>query len=126
MYGFFEPEFKAGKVVFDKSRGWLQYIENIENCLGHEVKIIVPIRDIRDIVASFEKLYRKRDIDWRYPVGEAYFKSQTTIDRSEMLLQQGGVIGIAIQRVRDAMERISSRLVVVPYPSFCANPKGLG
>ena len=124
IYGFFEPEFKDDKVVFDKSRGWLQYAENLENCLGHQVKIIVPIRDVREIAASFEKLYRKRDIDWRYPVGDAYFKVQTTVDRCEMLLAPGGVVGISIQRVRDAMARISDRLIIIPYASFCANPTG--
>lgn len=123
--GYFEKEIKKEKVIFDKSRGWLQYIEDLENALGKKIRIIVPIRDIRSILASFEKLYRKRDIDWRYPVGDAFFQVQTTVDRCELLLQPAGVVGIAINRVRDAIQRVSDRLILVPYPSFMANPTGV-
>jgi sulfotransferase len=122
---FFEKEFEEGKIVFDKSRGWLQFAEDLETTLERKVKMIVPIRDIRAILASFEKLYRKRDIDWRYPVGDEFLRAQTVVDRCELLLSPGGVVGIAINRVRDAMQRKSDSLLLIPYPSFTKNPKGV-
>lgn len=36
-------------VIFDKSRGWLSELEMIEEVLGHKVKVLVPVRDIRDV-----------------------------------------------------------------------------
>lgn len=47
-------------VVFDKCRGWLSLIEMAEMVLGHNAKILVPVRDIRDVLASFEKLESKQ------------------------------------------------------------------
>src|SRR5579862_555829 len=49
----------ARPVVFDKSRGWPAYIEMLESALGRKVKILVPVRNVSDILASFEKLHRK-------------------------------------------------------------------
>ena len=125
MEGYFEEHLKQNKIVFDKSRGWLQYIEDVEQAFGEKAWVIVPIRDVREILASFEKLYRKRDISWRYPVGEMYFQSQTAVDRSELLLAPGGVVGIAINRLRDVIQRISDRLILVPFNSLTEDPKGV-
>ncbi len=123
--GYFDEHLKNKKIVFDKSRGWLQYIEDLERAFGEQVRVIVPIRDVREIAASFEKLYRKRDIDWRYQVGDAYFQSQTAVDRTELLLSPGGVMGISINRLRDAIQRISGRLILVPFNSLTEEPKGV-
>jgi sulfotransferase len=41
-------------IVFDKCRGWLQYVEMAEYAMGEKAKILVPVRDMRDVVASFK------------------------------------------------------------------------
>ena len=48
-------------VVFDKCRGWIStgMLEMAETVLGRNVKILVPVRDLREVLASFEKLHRK-------------------------------------------------------------------
>ena len=56
FYGYYEDVEQT--VVFDKSRGWLAYIEFIESVIEKKVKVLVPIRPITDILASFEMLYR--------------------------------------------------------------------
>src|SRR5579859_772104 len=38
LIGFFQDELLDGKMVFDKSRGWLQYIEDLESVLNRKVK----------------------------------------------------------------------------------------
>src|SRR4051812_24056449 len=45
-------------VVFDRSRSWVAHLEMAEAILNHQAKVLVPVRDVRDIIASFEKLYR--------------------------------------------------------------------
>ena len=124
LTGFFEQEFAEGKVVFDKSRGWLQYIEMLEEALERKVRVLVTVRDIRAIVASFEKLYRSRSIDYRMPVGDAYLQAQTVEGRAHELLGTGGVAGIAINRLRDALLRgMGERLVILPYQALTAEPR---
>lgn len=119
LYGYFEKEIDAKKVIFDKSRGWLNYIEDLENVLGKKVKIIVPVRDVRAICASFEKIYRNRGIEFDYPLGDNFYQCQTIEGRCEVLLSKGGVIGIAINRIRDCFTRkVQDRLVVVPYKAL--------
>lgn len=123
IYGYFEKDFDEGKVVFDKSRGWLAYIEDIEEVLGREIKVLVPVRDIRDICASFEKLYQNRSIEYDYETGEAFFKCQTIEGRCEHLLSPGGVVGIAANRLRDACNRkIKNRLIIIPALALTSRP----
>lgn len=122
LYGFYLDQIERGQTVFDKSRGWLQYIEDLEAVLDRGVKIITTIRDVRSILASFEILYRNRDVDWRYSRGEVYWKAQTLVGRSELLLNDEGVVGMAINRVRDALERCPKKLHFVSYDALCSDP----
>ena len=124
MYGYFEKELDKGKIVFDKSRGWLQYIEVLEAILDRPVKIIVMVRDVRAIVASFEKIYRKRGIDYIDGSGEIYFNAQTINGRAQEILKGSSVLGLTINRLRDAIERgMKDRLIFVPYQEFLKHPQ---
>jgi sulfotransferase len=123
LYGFFGNELAQGKIAFDKSRGWLQYIEELEEILGQEVRVIVTVRDVRDICASFEKIYQNRTIAYDHGVGQAFFKCQTVVGRCEHLLSPGGVVGISIDRLRDALNRkIKNRVIIIPTEGLTGNP----
>jgi sulfotransferase len=124
LAGYFEDEFVAGKTVFDKSRGWLQYVEPLEESLGRPVKVVVTVRDVRAIVASFEKIYRKRSIEYREPADEAFFQCQTIEGRAQVLLNPKSVLGLTIARLRDALARgVGDRLVIVPYRALTTCPQ---
>ena len=124
LEGYFEPEFAAGKTVFDKSRGWLQYIEPLEEVLGRPVKVIVTVRDVRAIVASFEKIYRRRSIEYREPTNDAFFECQTVAGRAEVLLNPKSVVGLTIARLSDALARgVGNRLIIVPYQALTTSPR---
>jgi sulfotransferase len=123
LHGYYEEELRRGKAVFDKSRGWLQYIEPVEQALGHRIQVIVTVRDVRSIVASFEKLYRARTIQHRDPVGDDYFNCQSIEGRARAILGPAATAGLAIARLRDALERgVGDRLVVVPYAALTSVP----
>jgi len=124
IFNFYSDQFDRGMTVFDKSRSWLTYIEDLERCLKREVTIIVTIRDIRSILASFEKLYRRRDIEYRYPLGEMYYKAQTTEGRCDFLLREDQVLGLSINRVRDAIRRLPKKIHFVSYGALCEDPIG--
>ena len=124
IHGYFKNEIEAGKVCFDKSRGWLNYIEDVEHALGRKIKVLVTIRDICDILASFEKIYRKRGIEYIYPQGPEFFQAQTIVGRADNLLLDGSVLGITINRLRDALLRgVRDRLIIIPYGSLTNFPK---
>jgi sulfotransferase len=124
LYGFFDDEFIAGKTIFDKSRGWLQYIEPLEQVLERPVKIVVPVRDVRAIVASFEKIYRRRGLEYPEPRQAAFFQCQTSEGRARALLAPQSILGLTINRLRDALQRgVSDRLVIVPYRALTHAPQ---
>lgn len=124
MYGFYQDEILAGKTIFDKSRGWLFCIELLETILDRPVKVIVTVRDIRDVVASFEKLFRKSALTRHPALGEAYFDVQTVDGRARQLLHPQAVLGLAVRRVLDAFDRgLQDRLVIVPYKELTEQPQ---
>lgn len=111
-------------VVFDKSRGWLSLIEMAEYALEEKVKILVPVRDMRDILSSMEKLWRKSNAKTDATQGGNYFKMQTVQGRVEHYLDGTQPIGIAQNRVVDALNRgYKDRLFFVHFEDLTTKPK---
>jgi sulfotransferase len=81
-------------------------IETVEFITGKTPKIIVPVRDISAILSSFEKLWRKNTgfSQWNIEQ-EDYFKAQTVDGRCEIWANQNQPVGMAYNRVRDAISR---------------------
>lgn len=110
-------------VIFDKSRGWLAWIEFLEEALGEKVKIIVPVRDLRDILASFEKLYRKNYLRENTLDKNLYLQCQTVEGRCDMWLAFNNPLGIAYNRVKGAMQRgFRDRLHFVHFEKLTSDP----
>lgn len=123
--GFYEDEFTLEKTVFEKSRGWMAYIELIEDVLDRPIKIICCVRDIREIVASFERLFRTNQLTKADAVGDAYFECQTIEGRVRHLLAPQSVVGLAVNRLRDVFDRkVDDRLLIVPYSELVSDPVG--
>lgn len=122
--GFYAHELEAGKTVLDKSRGWMAYVELLEEIFQRKVKFIVTVRAVEDIVASFEKLHRKSALTKPSSPPSFFFKSQTTAGRAEEILSPGGTLGIAINRLRDVLQRgLHDRVIIVPYKKLTAYPR---
>lgn len=111
-------------VVFDKSRGWLSLIEMAEYALDEKVKILVPIRDMRDVLSSMEKLWRKTNAKSNSNQGGDYFQMQTVQGRIQHYLDRTQPIGLAQNRVIDAVNRgYQDRLFFVRFEDLTTNPK---
>jgi sulfotransferase len=123
--GFYDKELSQGKIIWEKSRGWMAYIEYLKEIFNEDVKVIVCVRDVRAIVASFEKLYRKRSIGYPEFSDQDFTLSQTVEGRADILLRDNGVIGLPIIRLRDALRRHPNNLVVVRYHDLLGNPQKL-
>ena len=112
-------------VAFDKSRGWLAYIEMIEYVLSRKVKILVPVRDIRDVLASFEMLWRHSSRKAQIAgESEKYFQFQTLAGRLDYWSQADQPVGLAYNRLRDAFDRgLSDRLFLVEFEHLTRSPR---
>lgn len=108
-------------VVIDKARSWLHSVEMAEAALGRPAKIIVPVRDVAEILASFECLYRKNAATSMVP-GD-FLASQTTEGRVRHWAGASGELGIAFNRLKDALLRgMSDRLLLVEFADLTRNP----
>lgn len=111
-------------VVFDKSRGWLSLLEMAEGVLGYKAKILVPVRDMRDVLASFEK--RWRDTSSTTQIGQEsqfYFEFQTVQGRTDIWLRSDQPVGLAYNRITDAIQRgYKDRMLLVDFDDLTRNP----
>lgn len=113
-------------VVFDKSRGWVSLLEMAEAILGHKAKVLVPVRDIRDVLASFEKLWRNTSKTTQIAQEPAfYFKFQTIQGRTDIWMQPDQPVGLAYNRISDAVQRgFGDRMLFVDFDDMTNDPKG--
>lgn len=123
LYGFFQEPLEKEKICFDKSRGWIRHIDTLEEILGRQVLIVTMVRDVRGILASFEKMFRTG----RSSAGAAAHPSSdsctdTVSDRLHGALDAEHVVGRSIGRLRWAMEHFPDRLLIVPYDAFTRDP----
>lgn len=112
-------------VIFDKSRGWHGYIEMAEHVLEREIKILVPVRDLVDILASFEKLFRSQSHEWQFPQEKSnHAEWQTRQGRAEIWMRNNQPVGAAYNRIRDAVDRgFSDRLCFIEFEGLTCFPK---
>ena len=124
--GFYADEFDAGKTIIDKSRNWLPRIELVEEILEQRIKIILPVRDIRDTVASLEKLFRENQITKPARNEQQQLNGQTIKDRCKQYLGLDAMLGQSISAIKDCFEKgLDDRLIIVPYQKLIENPVGI-
>jgi len=93
-------------IVIDKSRGWLAHLEMLEWVLGEKPKVVVPVRDLRDVLASFEKLWRKAAKNRQIaPERDNYMRFQKMEERLAIWCNREEPVGLAVNRVKDAVDR---------------------
>src|SRR5215471_13647133 len=101
LEGFYDAELAGGMTVLDKSRGWPGYVDILEEVLGRQVRIVCPVRDLKCIIASFERLRTQNPLTAPHGKGEAYLTQQCVTGRARALLADDGVVGLAGRRMLD-------------------------
>lgn len=112
------------EVVFDKGRGWLSLIEMIEFIKGGSCKIIVPVRDVAEVLASFEQLWRRSTgaTQWLFEPAD-YFKSQTVAGRCDIWSSLDQAVGLAYNRIKDAIARgHAEKMLFVEFDDLTQRP----
>jgi sulfotransferase len=112
-------------VIFDKSRSWLAHLELAEAVLGRKAKALVPVRDIRDVLASFERLWRSNSATRQVPQeASQYLEFQTLEGRCNIWASANQPVGLAYNRIRDALHRgFRDRMHFVPFEQLTKDPE---
>jgi len=122
LYSFYEDKEKS--IIFEKSRGWIAHIEFLEKIMGEKAKILVPVRDVREVLSSFEKLWRETSKTNQTPQErENYIKFQTVQGRCGIHLEENQPVGLSINRIKDAFLRgFKDRLYLVDFDDLTKIP----
>jgi sulfotransferase len=112
-------------VVFDKSRSWLAYLEMAEAILGRKAKVLVPVRDLRDVLASFEVLWRSASATAQAEQEAAhFFEFQTVEGRCAVWTRGDQPVGLAFNRIKDALQRgFRDRMHFVRFEELTREPR---
>ena len=111
-------------IVFDKNRAWLNEVEMLNEIFG-ESKFIVTVRDMRQVLASMEKLYRKT-ISLGIPsqMLQDPSKFATVESRALFWASRDQLVGSSYNAIRGALERGYKRQIhFVDYKALTKAPK---
>lgn len=108
--------------VCDKNRGWMHYFEWV-NQWNPQPKMICMVRDLRNVFASFERIFRENRHRPVGPDNPQQMQSMTVFDRVNYW-GETQPIGLALLRMADAFQReISDKICFVRYEDLCINPE---
>lgn len=122
LEGFFNA-ITEKKYVLDKSRGWGEY-RGFLNSFYPEPKIICMVRDLKDVVASFEKIYRDNPLK-RNPVkNDSTGQGATVHSRVDYYMAPNQPIGMAVSRLRNIIQQgYDNKILFVKAEDLCLRPE---
>jgi sulfotransferase len=114
-------------ICIDKNRYWAEFLEMAAVLVGgrENVKVIVTVRDLRDVLASFERLYRKTSaLGQVQSEAQLALKFKTALGRVEVFIDDAQPVGRAFNAIRDAVTRgWKDRLHFVDYEDLTRHPR---
>lgn len=123
--GFYE-DVPIGVSVFDKSRGWLAQIPLLEDILERRVQLVVTIRDVKDVCASFENIFQQNQLTRPPRSAEQRINCATSLMRCQSYLRADATLGMWCNWLKDVYETgLSDRIILIPYGKLVANPIGV-
>lgn len=118
-------------VVFDKNRAWTARVPYIEGYIRQQAKILVPVRDIEEILTSMIMMIRRNPYKEGQPrinfVDEQLVKQNIPINddnRCEFIAGAQGILGQSLNAVMEAFrQEFGDRLYFVEYKDLVNNPE---
>jgi len=105
----------------DKHFAWMHYYSFLEHVFTDEKpKIIVMVRDLRDIVCSFEENYRAEPLKNNMHVNWNELTNTTTQKRVDSWLALSP-LGTTLEHIKDVMN-FEQDILFIRYEDFCQNP----
>lgn len=116
-------------VVFDKNRSWVNRIHYIPGYFGIEPKIICPVRNVSEILASFIAMHRRNPYEVNGRINfldEMLVKANiplTDDNRCQVLASPQGILGQSYNGIKQAlMEGRQNALHFVEYDDLINSP----
>lgn len=107
-------------VVVDKCRSYIGHLDQLFK-VWPNAKVLVPVRDIRGVLASFEKKRRAHPSPYG-PAEEANVAAFASQERRVQAWLSSPPVGIAIERIHEAAQRFKDRLLFVHAEDLSARP----
>lgn len=115
-------------VIFDKNRSWVNRIHYIPGYLGCEAKIICPVRNTSEILASFIAMHKRNPYEVNGKINfldEMLVKMDiplTDENRCQVLMSEMGIVGQSYTGLKQAlMEGKQKNLHFVEYEDLVTN-----
>jgi len=109
-------------IVCDKNRGWSHYYEWVAQW-NPNPRMICAVRDLRSVIASMERIYRRNRHRPIGPDNPAQLQSMTVAQRAQHWLNTQP-IGLALSRTVDCFQRgVASKIHFIRYEDLTANPE---
>jgi sulfotransferase len=108
-------------IVADKCRSWIGHLDMLF-AIWPNAKVLVPVRDVRCILSSFEKKWRQHP----FPFTAAEKQSPqnwTTVEKRAQGWLNIPPLGIAVERLSDAVKRYKDKLHFVNFDELTENPE---
>jgi sulfotransferase len=114
-------------ICIDKNRYWTEFLEMGSQLVGgrDKVKVLVTVRDMRDVLASFESLYRKTSaLGQIQQEAQMALKFKTALGRVETFIDDSQPVGRAYVAIRDAVTRgWLHNMYFIDYEDLTRKPK---
>lgn len=110
------------KYLLDKSRGWGVYRGFLESFYPNP-KIICMVRDLKDVVASYEKIYRKNSLKHDSIRNDLDARGTTVHKRVDEWMHPTNTIGRAVERIFEMIRLgYDDKILFVKYEDLCLYP----
>lgn len=120
IHGFYNS-ITDKKYVIDKSRGHFAHYGFIDSFYPNP-KIICIVRNLPDIVASLEKIFRQNQHKSSPLVNHATMQGTTTPKRVDIWFNSPP-LGLAVERLNEAIRQgIDKKMLFIKYESLCLHP----
>lgn len=125
LRGLFQSVYsdETADFVFDNNRRWMARLPLLTS-LFPDCKMIVCVRDVREIVESFERLIRANPEHL-----SAMYKYEANLNvyqRVQMMFAPDGVIGFAFNGLRDAFfGPHAHHMLIIDYKELTTEPEGV-
>lgn len=117
-------------VIFDKNRSWVNRLHYIPGYFGLEPKVICPVRNVSEILASFIDMHNRNPVAANGKINfidEMLVKSNiplTDDNRCQFIAGPNGILGQSYNGIKQALlEGKQKQLHFVEYDDLINNPK---
>jgi len=117
-------------VIFDKNRSWVDRMNYIEGYFGIQPKILYPVRNIDEILASFISMHRRNPYTGEGKISfmdEILIKSNQPLNddsRCQMLAGPMGILGQSYNGLKTVFEQGKQNSIhLIEYDDLINQPK---